>query len=87
MITHQDHEYLQPITLFDEVFLGMTDTLKCVFCAFKHVIMVQCTTQFFYWSPQPRKYVCRHQCIYHTLTSTGDIVNLEIFGTGQAVSL
>ena len=44
----------------------MADHLKCIFCKLQHVVVVQ--------------YVCRHQDIYPTLTITGDIVNLEIFG-------
>ena len=58
----------------------MADHLKCIFCKFQHVVVVQYTTQCFYWIPHPRKYVCRHQDIYPTLTITGDIVNLAIFG-------
>ena len=50
-------------------------------------MVVQYTKQCFYWIPQLRQYVCRHQNIYPTLASTGDIVNLEISGTGQAVIL
>ena len=63
----------------------MTDILKCVFGVLKHVVVVQYIKQCVYWIPHRSKYVCRHQDIYPTLTSTGDIVNLAIFGTGQAV--
>ena len=63
----------------------MADHLKCIFCMFQHVVVVQYTKQCFYWIPHTRKYVCRHQYIYPTLTSTRDILNLVIFGSGQAV--
>ena len=61
----------------------MADHLKCIFCKFQHVVVVQYTKQCFYWIPRPRKYVCRHQDIYPTLTIAGDIVNLVIFGNGH----
>ena len=61
----------------------MDDRLKCIFCMFQHVVVVQFTKQCFYWIPHPRKYVCRHQDIYPTLTITGDVVNLAIFGNGD----
>ena len=61
----------------------MADHLKCIFCKFQHVVVVQYTKQCFYWIPHPRKYVCRHQDIYPTLIITGDIVNLAIFGNGH----
>ena len=68
-------------------FWYMADHLKCIVCMFQHVVVVQCTEQCFYWIPRPRKYVCRHKdaCMYPTLTSTGDIINLAIFGTSQVV--
>ena len=56
----------------------MADHLKCIFCIFQHVVVVQYTKQSFYWIPHPRKYVCRYQDIYPNLTSAGDIVNLAI---------
>ena len=61
----------------------MADHLKCIFCMFQHVVVVQCNKQCFYWIPHTRKYVCRHQYIYPTFTSTRDILNLVIFGSGQ----
>ena len=50
----------------------MADRVKCICCMFCHVVVVQYTKQCFYWIPNPRKYVCRHQDIYPTLTITGD---------------
>ena len=50
----------------------MVDHLKCIFYMFQHVVVVQYTKQCFYWIPHPRKYVCRHQNMYPTLTGTGD---------------
>ena len=41
----------------------MADHLKCIFCKFQHVVVVQYTKQCFYWMPHPTKYVCRHQDI------------------------
>ena len=71
----------------------MADHLKCLFCMLQHVVVVQYTKQCVYWIPHPtyecigfltpHKNVCRHQDSYPTLTSTGDIVNLMIFGTGH----
>ena len=63
----------------------MADHLKCILGILKHVVVVQYTKQCVYWIPHPPKNVCRHQDIYPTLTSTGDIpvVNLMIFGTGH----
>ena len=61
------------------------DHLKCIFCMFQHVVVVQYNKQCFYWIPHTRKYVCRHQDIYPALTSTRDILNLVIFGSGQAI--
>ena len=58
----------------------MADHLKCIFCMFQHVVVVQYTTQCFYWIPHTSKYMCRHQDIYPTLTIIGDMVNLVIFG-------
>ena len=63
----------------------MADHLKCIFCKFQHVVVVQYTKQCLYWIPRPRKCVCRHQDIYPTLTIVGEIVNLVIFGNGHMV--
>ena len=57
---------------------GIWWTILNVFYMFQHVVVVQYTKQCFSWIPHPRKYVCRHQNMYPTLTGTGDIVNLKI---------
>ena len=62
---------------------GIWWTILDVFFMFQHVVVVQYTKKCFYWIPHPRKYVCRHQNMYPTLTGTGDIVNLKIFWTGH----
>ena len=38
----------------------MVDHLKCIFCMFQHVVVVQYAHKCFYWIPHPIKYVCRH---------------------------
>ena len=74
MTTAKINFILTLICLMDE-FWHMVDHLKCIFymTLFQHVVVVQYTKQCFYWIPHPRKYVCRHQNMYPTLTGTGDI--------------
>ena len=64
----------------------MMDHLKCIFGMFQHVILVQYAKQCFYWIPHPSKYVCRHQDIFPTLTSTGDFVNLSVVYIPRSLS-
>ena len=65
-------------------FWHMAVHLKCVFCMLKHVVVVPYTNAFIGFLI-PRKYGCRQQDIYPTLTSSRDIVNRAVFGTGQEV--
>ena len=68
----EDETAMLQVKIIGVYTLTVTYNLKCIFCMFHHeiVVVVQCTKH-------PRKYVCRHQDIYPTLTITGDIVKLS----------